>query len=75
MIDILNGLLADVQSLVLALVTVIAIAFVVITWVNTKALVPVLGAVLLGAIVIYGVQNYDFLQNQVEEDFEQRGNP
>ena len=52
-----------------------AILFVVMTWVNTKSLVPVLGAVLLGAVVIYGVQNYDFLQTQVEEDFEQRGNP
>ena len=30
---------------------------------------------LLGAIVIYGVQNYDFLEQKVEEDFEQRGTP
>jgi hypothetical protein len=52
-----------------------AIAFVVMTWVSTKSLVPVLGAVLLGAIVIYGVQNYDFLEQKVEEDFEQRGTP
>ncbi|HEU0170109.1 MAG TPA: hypothetical protein VFR26_01625 [Acidimicrobiales bacterium] len=75
MIEILNGLLTDVQSLVLALVTLMAIAFVVMTWVSTKSLVPVLGAVLLGAIVIYGVQNYDFLEQKVEEDFEQRGTP
>lgn len=75
MIQILNGLLSDIQTLVLALVTLMAIAFVVMTWVSTKSLVPVLGAVLLGAVVIYGVQNYDFLQGKVEQDFEQRGNP
>lgn len=75
MIEILRSLLVDVEGIVLALVTVMAILFVVMTWVNTKSLVPVLGAVLLGAVVIYGVQNYDFLQTQVEEDFEQRGTP
>ena len=37
---------------------------------STKSLVPVLGAVLLGAIVIYRVQNDDFLEQKVEEDFE-----
>ncbi len=75
MIEILRSLLEDVESIVLALVTVMAILFVVMTWVNTKSLVPVLGAVLLGAVVIYGVQNYDFLQTQVREDFEERGTP
>jgi xanthine/uracil permease len=75
MIEILNGLVTDVQSIVLALVTLMAIAFVVMTWVSTKSLVPVLGAVLLGALVIYGVNNYDFLQQKVEQDFEQRGTP
>ena len=67
--------MTDVQSIVLALVTLMAIAFVVMTWVSTKSLVPVLGAVLLGALVIYGVNNYDFLQQKVEQDFEQRGTP
>ena len=75
MIEILRSLLEDVESIVLALVTVMAILFVVMTWVNTKSLVPVLGAVLLGAVVIYGVRNYDFLQTQVREDFEERGTP
>ena len=75
MIEILNGLVTDVHSIVLALVTLMAIAFVVMTWVSTKSLVPVLGAVLLGALVIYGVNNYDFLQQKVEQDFEQRGTP
>jgi hypothetical protein len=74
-IEILRGVLAQVELLVIALVTVVAIVFVISTWVRTRSLVPTLGAVLLGAVVIYGVQNFDFLQGQVEKDFENQGQP
>ena len=42
--------------------------FVVATWVRTKSMVPTLGAILLGAVVIWGVNNFDMLENQVNED-------
>jgi hypothetical protein len=68
MIDVLDGVLGDAQRLMTAAVSVVAIWFVIWTWVRTRSLVPTLGALLLGAIVIFGVQEFDFLKQQVDQD-------
>lgn len=68
MIDVLDGVLGDAQRLMTAAVSVVAIWFVIWTWVRTRSLVPTLGALLLGAVVIFGVQEFDFLRQQVDQD-------
>jgi hypothetical protein len=71
MVDILDGFLSDAMALVKVGMALMAIVFVLMTWVRTRSLVPTLGALLLGAVVIYGVNNYDFLSQQVKEDVEE----
>jgi hypothetical protein len=68
MIDVLDGVLGDAQRLMTAAITVVAIWFTIWTWVRTRSLVPTLGALLLGAVVIFGVQEFDFLRDQVDQD-------
>jgi hypothetical protein len=70
MVDILNGFLTDATNLVKVGMTLMAIVFVGMTWVRTRSLAPTLGALLLGAVVVYGVNNYSFLSQQVKEDVE-----
>jgi hypothetical protein len=70
MVDILNGFLTDATNLVKVDMTLMAIVFVGMTWVRTRSLAPTLGALLLGAVVVYGVNNYSFLSQQVKEDVE-----
>jgi hypothetical protein len=53
---------------------VIAIFIVAATWIRTRSLAPTLGAVLLGAIVIYGVSNFRVLSNDVKNDVNQERN-
>lgn len=70
MIDVLNDFREDVRILLVGVMTVMAIWFVMWTWVRTRSLVPTLGALIVGALVIYGVSSYTFLRDQVKEDVE-----
>jgi hypothetical protein len=71
MIEILNGFMRDATGLVKLGIGLMAIVFVMMTWIRTRSLAPTLGALLLGAVVIYGVNNYDFLSTQVKEDVDE----
>ena len=75
MTDLLHGEIAKVESLVQAGVALMALIMIVVVWARTKAFVPTIGAVLFAAIVTWAVHNVDFLQQKVEQDFEQRGTP
>jgi hypothetical protein len=66
--DVLDGVIGDAEDLLTAGMTVMAIWFVIWTWVRTRSLVPVLGALMLGAVVLYGVNNLPVLQQHVNED-------
>jgi fatty acid desaturase len=68
MFNVFNGAINDARTLLTAAIGVVAIWFVAWTWFRTKALVPTLGALLLGAIVIFGVTQFTFLSNQVQQD-------
>jgi hypothetical protein len=68
MVDILDGFLKDAKYLITFGIGIMAIVFVMMTWIRTRSLAPTLGALLLGAVVIYGVTNFDFLSTQVQED-------
>lgn len=66
----LEGLMGDAKSLLIGALILMAIAFVIMTWARTRSLVPTLGALLLGAFIIAGVNNYTTIQNAVDEDID-----
>lgn len=70
MVEVLNGAIGAGEVLLRAAVGVMAIWFVIWTWVRTRSLVPVLGAVVLGAVVVWGVSasGLRFLERNVQED-------
>ena len=74
MFDVFDNALARSEQLLQASVGVIAIWFVVWTWVRTRSVVPVVGAVLLGAVVLFGVSQMDGqLKTEVQEDVTEFG--
>lgn len=68
MIDNLTTLTADARLLIQAVVVVFAIGMVVATWARTKSAVPTVATLVMAAVVIWGVNNIDVLQAQVDQD-------
>jgi hypothetical protein len=66
--NLLNGMMQDARSLILGAIILMAMAFVMMTWARTRSLVPTLGALLLGVVVIAGVASYKTMRTEVEED-------
>lgn len=73
MLEIINNFIESFQVLVVAGILLLAIVFVGMTWIRTRSLAPTLGAVLLGAVVVWGVNNIDVLENKVNEDVNRGG--
>ena len=73
MIQTLNNLIAQAQVLVVAGIGLMAIVFVGVVWARTKSAVPTVGAVVLGAVVVWGVSNIDFVQQKVDQDIRDAG--
>jgi hypothetical protein len=70
MSDLLQGIMTDARAVLLSAIALMAIAFVIMTWVRTRSLVPTLGSLLLGAVVIAGVNRYSDLKDVAEDDIE-----
>lgn len=68
MSNLLHGLIGDARAILVSFMILVAIFFVIATWVTTRALVPVIGALLFGALVVFGVANSTFLANRAGED-------
>ena len=68
MIDNLTTLTANARVLIQAVVVVFAIGMVVATWARTKSAVPTVATLVMAAVVIWGVNNIDVLQAQVDQD-------
>ena len=68
MVNLLNGIMQDVRTLVLGAIILMAMVFVIMTWARTRSLVPTLGAVILGAVVIAGVASYTTFKAGVQKD-------
>lgn len=68
MFDIFKGSLEDAKTLLNLAVGVIATWFVIWTWIRTRSIVPVVGSVLLGAVVTFGVFRMADLRTAVEDD-------
>ena len=64
----LNGMMQDAKGLILGAIVLMAMVFVIMTWARTRSLVPTLGSLLLGAVVIGGVAKYATLRTEVEDD-------
>ena len=73
MLRIINNFITSFQTLVIAGILLLAIVFVGMTWVRTRSLAPTLGAVMLGAVVVWGVNNIDVLEDKVDEDVTREG--
>jgi hypothetical protein len=69
-IQLLSDKIADVEGLVRAFVGLMALVMIIVVWVRTKSFVPTLGALLFGAFLIWGVNNVDFLEQKVDEEFQ-----
>ena len=68
--NLLNGMMQDAKGLLLGAIVLMAMAFVIMTWARTRSLVPTLGSLLLGAIVIAGVAKYATIRTEVEGDID-----
>jgi hypothetical protein len=73
MVQIIENFLGDFTALVKLGIALLALVFVATTWVRTKSLAPTLGALVLGAVVIWGVNSMDVLQRNINEDITQNG--
>lgn len=71
--ELLEGLMDDASTVLIAACATLAIWFVLWTWVRTRSVVPTVGALLLGAVVLWGVNNVGGIRNKVEEDIEEHG--
>lgn len=70
MVEILTGFTGDAQLLLTGAIGVMAIFFVITTWLRTRSAVPTIGALIFGAVVIWGVANVDTIEAEVGEDIE-----
>lgn len=66
--NLLQGFINDGKQIMIGIVVLMAIAFVIMTWNRTRSAVPVLGAILLGGAIIWGVSSYDVLKETVNND-------
>ena len=72
MFQILDGFVGKAETTMIGVVTVIAIFIVAATWLRTRSLAPTVGTLLLGAIVIYGVSNFEKLSDDVQKDVDKQ---
>lgn len=70
MTNMFEGLMRDAERLMITLMIVMTIGFAIWTWMRTKALGPTLGALVLGAVVVWGVSNVRGLRNNVGDDLD-----
>lgn len=71
MMETLTNLAAEAELLIQAVVVVFAIGMVVATWARTKSAVPTVATLVLAAVVIWGVNNIDVLEREINEDLNQ----
>lgn len=71
--DIIQRELGTWQGLVRGAITLGAIAVIGIVFITKRALVPVIGAVVVSALVLWAVWNTDFLRQKTNEEINQNG--
>lgn len=71
LVDILENLFSTAYGLIVMGMIILAIVFAAMTWVRTRSLVPVLGALLLGGLVVIMVSRFEWLANRIGEDVDE----
>jgi hypothetical protein len=70
LVDILENMFVSAKGLIVMAMILVAMVFVIMTWMRTRSLVPTLGALLLGAFVVMGVYNFGFFSDRITEDID-----
>ncbi|HEY2997872.1 MAG TPA: hypothetical protein VGJ43_04805 [Acidimicrobiales bacterium] len=68
MVNLLNGLMNDAKILIIGALVIMALAFVIMTWARTRSLVPTLGAVILGGLILAAVSSYAVIKEGATKD-------
>lgn len=66
--NLLQGMLLDARLLLIGVLIIMAIAFVLMTWARTRSLVPTIGSILLGFLVVAAVSMYSTIKQGAEDD-------
>lgn len=74
LVDILKEMFEEARILVVMAMVLMGIVFVIMTWTRTRSLMPTLGAMLLGLLVVWGVTNYVWLADRAGETVEDTNN-
>jgi hypothetical protein len=73
-VNLLNGLMNDAKVVIIGALVLMAMAFVIMTWARTRSLVPTLGAVLLGGIILAAVTSYSVIKTGATNDITRYNN-
>ena len=68
MLCLLHAKILELQSIGIDAIYLVAIIAVAVVFHKTRAFAPTLAVLLLAAVVIFGVNNPDFLQGKVGQD-------
>lgn len=71
LVNILENMFETAQGLIILGIILVAMTFCIMTWMRTRSLVPTLGALLLGAMVVWGVASFDWFANRIGSDVQQ----
>jgi|SoiMethySBSTD1v2_1073268.scaffolds.fasta_scaffold182498_1 hypothetical protein len=72
--NLLQGMLLDARLLLIGALIIMAIAFVLMTWARTRSLVPTLGSIIVGFLVVAGVSMYSTIKTGAENDITRYNN-
>jgi hypothetical protein len=67
-IPVIDGFRADVHTTLVAFFVVAALASAAMAWTRTRSGPPVVAALLVGAVVVWSIANYRYLQGRVDQD-------
>jgi hypothetical protein len=70
LVDILQNMFNEVRGLIILAVVLIGMVFVITTWMRTRSLAPTIGALVVGALIVWGVSAFDWFANRIGEDVE-----
>lgn len=70
LVDILHNMFEAARGLIVLAVILMGMVFVIMTWSRTRSLMPTIGALIVGALVVWGVSSFEWFANRAGEDIE-----
>lgn len=71
LVSMLENMFDAAQGLIILGLILVGMVFVIMTWMRTRSLVPTLGALVLGAAVVWGVSSFSWFANRIGSDVQQ----